>query len=161
MTAEDYNKCVDLYSDRIFRFVLKSIKDEDLAKDIVQETFIKVWEKRNQVIALTAKSYLFTAAYRTMIDHVRKQRSTFNIDQVFSDAPSVEQPSSELKEILEYAADRLPAIQKTVLLLRDYEGYKYEEIASITGLTLEQVKVYLFRARKFLKNYLVSMEVVL
>ncbi|MES2627650.1 MAG: RNA polymerase sigma factor [Bacteroidota bacterium] len=161
MTAEEFNKCVDLYSDRIYRFVLKSIQDDDLAKDIVQETFIKVWERRDQVVMLTAKSYLFTAAYRTMIDHIRKKKSTFNIDQVFTDAPSVEQPASDLREILEYAADRLPAIQKTVLMLRDYEGYKYEEIASITGLSLEQVKVYLFRARKFLKNYLVSMEVVL
>lgn len=161
MTAEEYNKCVDLYSDRLFRFVLKSVNDEELARDIVQETFIKVWEKRQQVISLTAKSYLFTAAYRTMIDHIRKQRVTFNIDQVFNDAPRVDQPHHDLKEILEYAADRLPAIQKTVLLLRDYEGYKYEEIASITGLTLEQVKVYLFRARKFLKNYLVSMEVLI
>ncbi len=161
MTTEEFNKCVDLYSDRLYRFVLKSVQDEDLAKDVVQETFIKVWEKRATVVMLTAKSYLFTAAYRTMIDYIRKQKNTFSIDQVFSDAPRVEQPNSELKEILEYAADRLPAIQKTVLLLRDYEGYKYEEIASITGLTLEQVKVYLFRARKFLKNYLVSLEVVL
>lgn len=161
MTAEEYNNCVDLYTDRLYRFVLKSIRDEDLAKDIIQETFLKVWEKRAQIISLTAKSYLFTAAYRTMIDHIRKQKNTFTIDQVFANTPTVEQPNMQLKEILDYAADLLPAIQKTVLILRDYEGYKYEEIAVITGITLEQVKVYLFRARKFLKNYLVSLELVL
>lgn len=161
MTAEEYNKCVDLYADRLFRFVLKSVGDEEMSKDIVQDTFIKVWERRSQVVMLTAKSYLFTAAYRTMIDYIRKQRGHVDIEKVLHNAPTTEQPHVQLKEILEYAADRLPSIQKTVLLLRDYEGYKYEEIASITGLSLEQVKVYLFRARKFLKNYLVSLELVI
>ncbi len=161
MTAEEYNKCVDLYADRLYRFVLKSISDEDQAKDIVQDTFLKVWEKREQVVYLTAKSYLFTAAYNAMIDSIRKKKQTVDITELRVGIPKVDQPSSDLSAILNYAADQLPEIQKSVLLLRDYEGYKYEEIADITGLSLEQVKVYLFRARKFLKNYLVSVEVVI
>ncbi len=161
MTADEYNKSVELYADRLYRFVLKSVNDEDLAKDVVQETFIKVWEKKETIISLTIKSYLFTAAYRTMIDYLRKKNQFFSLESTIPFHATVEQPNVQLKEILEKAANLLPAAQKTVLLLRDYEGYKYEEIASITGLTLEQVKVYLFRARKFLKNYLVSLEAVI
>jgi RNA polymerase sigma-70 factor (ECF subfamily) len=55
----------------------------------------------------------------------------------------------------------LPEIQKSVLLLRDYEGYDYSEIGTITGLNESQVKVYIFRARTFLKNYIGKQEVVI
>jgi RNA polymerase sigma-70 factor (ECF subfamily) len=57
--------------------------------------------------------------------------------------------------------EQLPEIQKTVLLLRDYEGYDYEEIGNITNLNASQVKVYIFRARTFLKNYIGRMESVI
>ena len=68
---------------------------------------------------------------------------------------------SDLKEILNRGLDQLPEIQKTVLLLRDYEGYDYAEIGSITNLNESQVKVYIFRARTFLKNYIGKQEVVI
>lgn len=161
MTTDEYNKSVELYADRLYRFVLKNVGDPELAKDVVQETYIKVWERKEQVISLTVKSFLFTVAYRTMIDMIRRSKPSFDIDQVAVTQHSYEPQNHDVKEILELAADKLPAAQKTVLILRDYEGYKYEEIAAITGLTLDQVKVYLFRARKFLKNYLVSIETVL
>ena len=64
----------------------------------------------------------------------------------------------DLKAIVHKALDQLPEIQKSVILLRDYEGYDYAEIGKITGLNESQVKVYIFRARQTLKNYLVSLE---
>lgn len=57
--------------------------------------------------------------------------------------------------------EKLSDIQRSVLLLRDYEGYSYEEIGQITGLNESQVKVYIFRARMFMKNYLVSLDRVI
>ncbi len=68
---------------------------------------------------------------------------------------------SDIKEVLNKALDKLPEIQKTVLLLRDYEGYDYAEIGEITNLSESQVKVYIFRARTFLKSYIVKLEVIL
>ena len=62
---------------------------------------------------------------------------------------------------LNEAISKLPEDQRSVIMLRDYEGYSYDEIGRITGLNESQVKVYIFRARVFLKNYLVRMEVVL
>jgi RNA polymerase sigma-70 factor (ECF subfamily) len=67
---------------------------------------------------------------------------------------------SDLKEILDMAVGKLPEIQRSVILLRDYEGYSYEEIGNITNLKESQVKVYIYRARVFLKKYIVSPEFV-
>jgi RNA polymerase sigma-70 factor (ECF subfamily) len=64
----------------------------------------------------------------------------------------------DLKSILNSAIQKLPEIQRSVIMLRDYEGYDYAEIGNITGLNESQVKVYIFRARQTLKNYLVSIE---
>ena len=68
---------------------------------------------------------------------------------------------SDLSEILNEAVSRLPEIQRSVVLLRDYEGYSYKEIGDITLLSEAQVKVYIYRARVFLKNYIGKMDLVL
>jgi RNA polymerase sigma-70 factor (ECF subfamily) len=68
---------------------------------------------------------------------------------------------SDLKEVLNEAVNQLPEIQRSVLLLRDYEGYSYKEIGEITDLNESQVKVYIYRARIFMKNYLVSIDKVI
>jgi RNA polymerase sigma-70 factor (ECF subfamily) len=67
---------------------------------------------------------------------------------------------SDLKEILQEAVSKLPEIQRHVIMLRDYEGYSYEEIGEICNLNESQVKVYIFRARKFLKDYIGNIEAV-
>ena len=67
---------------------------------------------------------------------------------------------SDLSEILKEAVDRLPHVQRMVVLLRDYEGYNYQEIGELTNLSISQVKVYIYRARVFLKKYIGSIEAV-
>jgi RNA polymerase sigma-70 factor (ECF subfamily) len=62
--------------------------------------------------------------------------------------------------VLTEALGKLPNIQRSVILLRDYEGYSYEEIGEITGLNESQVKVYIYRARVFLKEYIGSLDTV-
>jgi RNA polymerase sigma-70 factor (ECF subfamily) len=66
-----------------------------------------------------------------------------------------------LSEMLEEAINKLPYDQRSVILLRDYEGYSYNEIAEITGLNESQVKVYIYRGRMFLKKYIGSIEAVI
>ncbi len=68
---------------------------------------------------------------------------------------------SDLKEILNKAVEQLPDVQRSVILLRDYEGYSYREIGEIAGLSESQVKVYIFRARIFLKKFIGKPEVVI
>lgn len=158
MNLQEYNKCVDTYADGVYRFILKQIKDKDAAKDIVQDTFEKMWRKVATIENEKAKSYLFTAAYHTMIDYTRKQKKQTDFSEVNFNQHSHNKQYSDLKEVLNQALDQLPEIQKSVILLRDYEGYDYAEIGKITDLSESQVKVYIFRARTFLKNYIGKME---
>lgn len=142
----------------MYRFVLKHIKCSEKASDVVQDVFLKMWEKVETINFEKAKSYLFTAAHRTMIDDIRKTQihQRFVIAQPTEN--NYENTYSDIHEVLNKAMEHLPADQKSVLMLRDYEGYSYEEIAEITGLSESQVKVYIFRARTFLKKYLVRIE---
>lgn len=152
---------MDSYSDSLYRFILKHIKDVDVAKDIVQDTYEKVWRKVNDVESTNAKSYLFTVAHHTLVDYTRKAKKQGNYNEVVENTLQHSKHYSDLKEILNHALDKLPEIQKSVVLLRDYEGYDYAEIGKITNLTETQVKVYIFRARAFLKNYIGKLEVVI
>lgn len=161
MTSKEYNISVDTYADSVYRFVLKNIKDEDKAKDIVQDTFEKLWIKAETVSYSKVKSYIFTSAYHTMIDYIRKDKRQTLMDDSYEFKQTNERHYSDLSEILQEAIDILPPIQKSVILFRDYEGYSYKEIADATDLNESQVKVYIFRARKFLKNYLGSIEKVM
>lgn len=161
MTVIEYNQCVDSYSSGLYRFILKHIRDEDIAKDIVQDTFEKIWRKVNEVESTNAKSYLFTVAHHTLVDHTRKAKKQGNYSEVVENKLQHSNQYSDLKEILNIALDKLPEIQKSVVLLRDYEGYDYIEIGRITNLSESQVKVYIFRARAFLKNYIGKLEVVI
>ncbi|MBN1143689.1 MAG: RNA polymerase sigma factor [Bacteroidales bacterium] len=161
MTLAEYNKSVDEHSDGIYRFILKNLKHEDKARDIVQDTYEKLWVKVNEVSAEKVRSYLFTTAYHTMIDLIRKEKKLTVFEAEKHDRPAAPDHYNGLAQIMDEAVTRLPEDQRSVIMLRDYEGYSYEEIAEITGLSESQVKVYIFRARMFLKNYIGSIEAVL
>lgn len=161
MNLSEYNKCVDQHADGVYRFVMKHIKDRDAAKDIVQDSFEKMWLKIDSIDGEKAKSYLFTTAYHTLIDYTRKASKKADFREVNFNEHSHSKQYSDLKEVLNQGLEQLPEIQKTVLLLRDYEGYDYIEIGKITGLSESQVKVYIFRARTFLKTYIGKIESVL
>jgi RNA polymerase sigma-70 factor (ECF subfamily) len=152
MTVREYNKCVQEFSDNIFRFVLKHIRRVEKAEDIVQDVFEKVWRRVEDVPFKKAKSYLYQAAYNTMIDLIRKDSRIDYQDELTETSVSL-QPDLGLKEALDLALNKLPQIQKSAVLLRDYEGYDYKEIGAILDLNESQVKVYIFRARKNLREF--------
>ncbi|MEE4285577.1 MAG: RNA polymerase sigma factor [Mariniphaga sp.] len=160
MTVNEYNEAVDQYSDRLFRFVLKSIRDSYAAEDIVQDSYEKLWKNVENVDGTKVKSYLFTTAYHTMIDRIRKEKRSVYSEEFKLPEEGHENNYSDLGEILKEAVNRLPEIQRMVLLLRDYEGYSYNEIGEMANLNESQVKVYIYRARVFLKNYIGKMETV-
>ena len=161
MTKDEYNKCVQHFSDGLFRFVLSNIRNREMAEDIVQESFLKVWEKRDNIPIDKAKPYLFTTAYHALVDQTRKKENTaFATEEAafYINAKGVDTAYPDVQEVLHKAIATLPSVQASVILLRDYEGYSYEEIGAILGLTESQVKVYIFRGRTALKNYLKSMD---
>jgi RNA polymerase sigma-70 factor (ECF subfamily) len=161
MTEREYNECVKTYADNVYRFILKNLKHEEDARDVVQTAFEKMWRNRDEIDPVKCKSYLFTVAYHQMIDHIRKVKR-IQLKEEFSDEVKVQnRPVNNLKKVLEEALGRLSETQRSLVLLKDYEGYSYDEIGQITGLSESQVKVYLHRARVQLKEYLVKIENVI
>ncbi len=158
MTIDEYNRCVDAHADGLYRFMLKHVRDVEHARDLVQEAFAKMWVKIDDVDGAKAKSYLFSTGYNTMIDHIRRAKKQGNFDEVDQRSLSHDRQYSDLNEMLHQALETLPEVQKSVVLLRDYEGYSYDEIGEICKLSEAQVKVYIFRARKALKEYIGSIE---
>ncbi len=158
MTEKDYNECVTQYADNVYRFILKNLRHEEDAKDVVQTAFEKLWIHREEIDAAKSKSYLFTVAYHQMIDHIRKVKRV-TLQEEFKENAMVQQGTqNNLKKVLEQALSKLSETQRSLILLKDYEGYSYEEIGKITGLSDSQVKVYLHRARVQMKEYLVKVE---
>ena len=161
MTTNEYNECVDRYADAVYRFILKNMRNEADAQDVVQTAFEKLWINREQVYPVKSKAYLFTIAYHQMIDLLRKNKRILLIEGFPDEAKIKEQPAIGIRKTLDVALSRLSATSRSLVLLKDYEGYSYQEIGAITGLSESQVKVYLHRARIELKNYLIKVEHVL
>jgi RNA polymerase sigma factor (sigma-70 family) len=161
MTEKDYNECVKLYADNVYRFILKNLKNEDDAKDVVQSSFEKMWRNKEAVENLKCKSFLFTVAYNTMIDHIRKNERIILKDDFGETALGSNNQQQNTKRILQEALSRLNERDRSLVMLKDYEGYNYAEIGEITNLNESQVKVYLHRARLQLREYLVKMENVI
>ena len=139
MTDREYNECVSQYADNVYRFIVKNLRNEEDARDVVQSSFEKMWRHRDEIDAQKSKSYLFTVAYRQMIDHIRKVKR-IQLKDEFSETSRVQnRPANNLKKILDEALARLSETQRTLVLLKDYEGYSYEEIGQITNLDRKSV----------------------
>ena len=159
MDRHQYNQCVELYADRLFRFAFSSLRNREQAEDVVQESFARVWEKVKTVDFAKAKSYLFTTAHHAMIDEVRQRQHFVSADDTMPiEAKTVQSHYPDVNDILHKVLDTLPEAQRNALLLRDYEGSSYQEIGDITGMTEAQVKINIFRARTALKNKLKSID---
>jgi RNA polymerase sigma factor, sigma-70 family len=156
MTEREYNECVSTYADNVYRFILKNLRHEEDARDVVQSAYEKMWKNRENVDPTTAKSYLFTVAHNQMIDHLRKSKRVKLKEEFNEQVMVTDKQQHNLKKVLNEALGRLNETQRSLVMLKDYEGYNYEEIGKIMGLSESQVKVYLHRARIQLKNYLVS-----
>ena len=137
------------------------MRNEEMARDVVQEAFMKMWEKASTIEASKAKSYLYTTAYHTMIDMLRKEKRYASEENVNPELFSSHSQYSDLKEVIDEAFYTLNEAQRSVLLLRDYEGYSYKEIADIMKISVDQVKVNIFRGRVNIKKYIGSLETVI
>jgi len=161
MTEREYNECVNNYADNVYRFILKNLRHEEDSRDVVQGTFEKMWVNRQQVDNTKCKSYLFTVAYHQMIDHIRKNKRTRLKEEFSENEAGSHNQNLNAKRILDEALGKLSETQRSLVMLKDYEGYNYAEIGQITGLNESQVKVYLHRARLQLRAYIVKPENVI
>ena len=161
MTVKEYNRSVEEYADSVYRFIRGNLKDEEQANDIVQDSYERLWRNVSALEYPVVKSWLFSTAYHIMIDVIRKDKRMTILEPVHEKELIYESQYSDLNEILHKALDNLPEHQKTLVMLRDYEGYSYSEIGEITGLSEAQVKINIYRGRVALKNYIGKIESVL
>lgn len=154
MNRKEYNSVVKDFSNRLFGFFVKNCQDISLSEDLVQDTYEKLWENKKKVDFDKAKSWLFTTGYRLMLNAIKKENRTDSRTD-FSDVEMrAEDNRVENKDLINFALACLSEQQRSIVLLRDYEGYDYKEIGNILNLNESQVKVYLFRARTKLKEKL-------
>lgn len=162
MNRKEYNNAVHEYSGRIYGYALKYLQNTEDASDIVQDVFEKLWNNRKKVEIDKAKPWLFTCAHNAMINLIKKNSKLSYVDQIISNDYSESHANRyEMSEIIERSLALLPPVQKSIILLRDLEGYNYKEIGEILELSEAQVKVYLFRARNKIKKQLKDLTLVI
>jgi RNA polymerase sigma factor (sigma-70 family) len=158
LKRSEYNIVVREQSGNLFGYAIRFLRNREDAKDIVQDVFEKLWLNRKKVEFLKAKSWMFTTAHNAMINFAtRKGRIQLSDQMAAYDSGTTKVNSYESQQVVDRAVGILPPIQKSVILLRDLQGYSYKDIGAILELNESQVKVYLFRARKKIKNQLKGM----
>lgn len=160
MKAHEYNILLNDFSAPLLRYAYNFLRDEEESKDIVQDVFEKLWIHREKIQLDKVKSWLFTCAHNAMINRINKQKRTCEFDLNSHEKGKVEAMQFESNQIIDLVVSGLPPIQKSILLLRDLQGYRYDEIGEILSLSPSQVKVYLFRARTKIKNQLIQLKEV-
>lgn len=145
--------------DKLFRLALRITFDRAEAEDVVQDTMIRVWNKREEWTQFgSIEAYCLTVAKNLAIDRSQKKEAQ-NVELT----PEMEEESeisgpydqlvnNERMSIIHRLINELPEKQRLIMQLRDIEGESYKEIAKILNLTDEQVKVNLFRARQKVKQ---------
>lgn len=144
------------HAGNLFGYVFKYLRNEEDSHDIVQDVFEKLWVNRKKVEFPAAKTWMFRTGHNALINFTqKKQRTVYDGAQI--PEGSVFEKGFEEKQLVEKVMLSLPPLQKSIVLLRDLEGYSYEEIGGILDISESQVKVYLFRARKKMQKQLKSL----
>ncbi len=151
---------------KLFRFSIRFVRDEDLAKDVVQECMIKVWEKRDEMhLVLNIEAWCMQLVRNRSLDQLRSKhvKKTEVFEPAFDtrkerDTPHLVAERGDVMERIMKLMEELPDRQREVMHLRDIEGYTYKEIADTLDVDINLVKTNLFRARRKLKESLIKVD---
>ena len=145
----------DVYEHSVYRFCRHLTGDEAQARDAFQETFIRFYEHRNDLHSDNVRSWLFTIARRSCLNIIRTQRKTHDVfDEVQHSEANMPLADIFLREQIERAMGCLPLALREALILRDIEGYTYQELADIIGIDISLAKVRVYRARLHMRKLL-------
>ncbi len=166
MDLEDFQNRVLPTKNKLFRFALRFLGNEEEAKDIVQEVFIRVWSGRKQMEQVQNwEAWCMRITRNLSLDRVRliQRKQTRPIEETFELSHDALTPyqSTEIEESMQKITQMIQALpekQRQVIHLRDVEGYSYQEICEILELDMNQVKVSLFRARNAVREKLTKID---
>ncbi len=148
-------------TDKLFRLALSITRNKQDAEDVVQDTMLNVWQKRNEWEGITnLEGYCLRATRNNALDKIALKDNTLErIPEYFEVQDTNQTDALEMDEqmnLLRKSMDRLNEKQRTIFQLRDIEGLSYKEIEGIMNISEEQVKVNLFRSRQKIKEYFKS-----
>jgi RNA polymerase sigma-70 factor (ECF subfamily) len=165
MDLEAFQTTVLPLKSKLYRFAFRMLGNADEAKDVVQEVFTRVWKRGNAMDEVRNwEAWCMRVAHNLSVDRIRLNNRQHAVPlsdglEMLHDNLSPHD-RAELVESMRQVAEimaTLPPKQQQIIYLRDVEGYSYKEICDVLGLEMNQVKVYLFRARNALKEKLTRM----
>ncbi len=163
MRIEVFKKQVLPIKDQLFRFSLRIVGNVAIAEDVVQEVFIKLWAKREDLSEIkNLEAWCMRMTKNLSIDKLRSKhqkvgffKEGFDVDNGMANPHQLTEQKDTITQI-QLIMQRLPEKQRMTMHLRDIEGMTYEEITQVLHISLSQVKVNLFRARKFIRQELLN-----
>lgn len=164
MNVEAFQNRVLPVKNKLFRFALRMLGNEDEAKDVIQEVFIRVWNGREQMDQIqNMEAWCMRITKNLSLDRLRsiQRKGTRPMDEGFDVqhadvTPDVKTELGESMQNVTQLIAGLPEKQRQIIHLRDVEGYTYNEICDILELDMNQVKVNLFRARNAVREKLMK-----
>lgn len=166
MDLEAFQNRVLPAKNKLFRFALRFLGNEEEARDIVQDVFIKVWNGRDQMDGVQNwEAWCMRITKNLSLDRIRvlTRKQTRPIEETFdihheSLTPHESTEVGESMQRITLMIAALPEKQRQVIHLRDVEGYSYQEICEILELDMNQVKVNLFRARNSVREKMTKID---
>lgn len=163
MNEEDFRIQVLHLQDRVYGLSVRFLGDSEEAKDAVQEVFIKLWKLRNSLIQYRSlKAFALTVTRNHCLDRIRARRTIPIVNdkiysgQIVNATPEDILEKKELSEIIKMIIDDLPENQRSVIHLRDIDGFDNNEIGEIMNIDVNNVRVILSRARKKVREELLD-----
>jgi len=164
LTLIRFDKLVKKYRHRVYGFAFHYLGDEEAAADVTQDVFVRMWQNRTRIDVERALAWLLAVTRNACVDAIGKRnayrrRVDTNTEMIQEHAdrkplPDMHASASLFQEKLQEALAKLEEPYRSIVILREIEDYKYEEISQTLNLPLNTVKVYLHRARKELRKQL-------
>jgi len=158
MTAEEFKSRLLPVKNKLFRLAFILLSNRQEAEDAVQEVYLKMWDMRKDLVKYKSTEALMVTITRNLcLDKLKTRKNkAISINQAFniseSNDPELAAEEMDMVNIVKQVMQQLPAQQKTVIHLRDVEGYDYEEIVKITGFEMNYVRVNISRGRKKIRE---------
>ena len=164
MNKNTFSNEILKFSDQLYRMANSILLDEETAKDCVQDLYLKLWEKQNQLNHVeNLLSFVMKAMRNLCLDKLRKKQEMDLENPEYEWKPDnvslheiVEQ--KDMTKIIKQFINQLPELQRTIIRLRDVEGFEIKEIALITASNENAVTVNLSRARQKIKERILTLE---